>query len=336
MKTNIIVLVLVAFLLIPAIDAQTEKTGTTAAQVLKLNVGPRGIGMGGAFAASANDVSALYWNPAGIAGLSGNEAAFSHAALYADIRHDFAGFTTGIQDFGTVGAFVNVLSMNEMKVRTIEIPQGTGENFSAGALVMGLSFARNLTDHFSIGFNAKYVSEYIYNMRANGFAIDVGTLYSIPVMNELRIAANIANFGSKMRLEGRDVIVITPSGAGGDNLINSYQELDQFSLPLIFRFGLAADVVKETDHTVTAEIDAVHPNDHTEYINLGAEYAWNKTVYLRAGYNSLFEKDTEKGITCGFGIDYRVMEMVSVKIDYAYQYYGRLKNIQYFSIGAKF
>jgi len=319
-----------------AVDAQTLKTGTTAGQVLKINVGPRAIGMGGAFTASSGDISSLYWNPGGIASLTGSEAAFFHANLYADIKHDFAAFTTNLQDIGNVGVFVNVLSMDEMKVRTIEKPEGTGELFNAGALVVGLSYARNLTHNFSIGFNAKYINEYIYNMSATGFALDIGTLYRIPVLNELRIAASISNFGTKMRLEGRDVLVITPSGAADGNLLNSNMELDQFDLPLVFRFGLATDIIKMEDHVLSLGIDAIHPNDHTEYINTGLEYAWNDLLFLRGGYNSLFEEDSEKGFTFGFGINYKIGSFLGLKFDYAYQAFGRLNNIQYLSVGVKF
>lgn len=319
-----------------AANGQTLKTGTTAGQVLKINVGPRGIAMGGAFTAASKDISSMYWNPGGIAGLTGNEAAFYHADLYADVKHDYAAFAANLPDIGNVGVFVNVLSMDEMKVRTIEHPEGTGELFNAGALVVGLSYARNLTNNFSIGFNAKYISENIYNMSATGFALDIGTLYRIPVLNELRIAASISNFGTKMRLEGRDVLVIKPSGAGQGNLLNSNLELDQFDLPLVFRFGLASDIIKTEDHVVSLEVDAVHPNDHTEYINTGMEYAWNDLLFIRGGYNSLFEEGSEKGLTFGFGLNYKIGSYLGIKLDYAYQAFGRLTNIQYFSIGVKF
>ena len=58
MKTfkNIFYLTVAAALIFTA-NAQTTKTGTTSAQILKLNVGPRAIGMGGAFTAVANDIT---------------------------------------------------------------------------------------------------------------------------------------------------------------------------------------------------------------------------------------------------------------------------------------
>jgi hypothetical protein len=316
--------------------AQTSKTGTTAAQVLKFNVGPRAIGMGGAFTAIADDISALYWNPGGTANITSNEAFFNHTNLYSDIAHDFAAFVTNLSDLGSVGAFVSVLSMDDMKVRTIENPEGTGEIFSFSSIVIGINYSKYLTNNFSIGFNAKYIAEKLWHMNASSFAIDIGTIYKIPILNELRIASSISNFGTKMQLSGRDVTVIYNSGAGGSNLINSNIELDQFDLPLIFRFGLSADIIKSSSNRLTIGIDAIHPNDNSESMNYGLEYSWNETAYLRAGYNSMFETDSEKGLTFGFGLNYRLFESVKAKFDYAYQDFGRLKSVHYFSVGLVF
>jgi opacity protein-like surface antigen len=319
-----------------AADAQTLKTGTTAAQVLKINVGPRAIGMGGAFTAVANDITSLYWNPSGSANIESNEVFFNHTLLYLDIKHDYAAIASNLNGFGTVGAFVSVLSTEDMLVRTVEQPEGTGEYFNYGAIVIGLNYSRFLTENFSIGFNAKYISESIWHMNATGFAVDIGTLYKIPVLNELRIAASVSNFGTKMQMSGRDATENYPAGAGGGNLINANLEMDKFDLPLLFRFGLSADVIKESASRLTLDVDAIHPNDHTEYLNSGMEFAWNELIFLRAGYNSLFERDSEKGLTLGFGLNYRIIDLVKVKLDYAYQDFGRLKDVHYISVGLDF
>lgn len=336
MKNIIQYLILVLILITSTTIAQTQKTGTTAAQVLKFNVGPRAIGMGGAFTAVSDDITAMYWNPGGTANIQMNEAFFNHTSLYADIRHDFAAIASHLSDFGTIGAFVSVLSMDEMMVRTVEMPEGTGEFFNAGAIVIGLNYSRFLTENFAIGGNFKYINESIWNMSATGFGIDIGTMYKLPVLNELRIAASISNFGTKMQLAGRDITQVVPSGAGGQNFVNTNIELDHFDLPLLFRFGLSTDVIKDGTSKLVVAVDAIHPNDHTEYINAGAEYSWNEVLYLRAGYNSLFEQDTEKGLTLGFGVHYRIIDMVKVKLDYAYQDFGRLKDVHYFSVGVNF
>lgn len=328
--------VLVVLFYILNVYPQTSKTGTTATQALKLNVGPRAIGMGGAFTAVADDITSMYWNPSGTANIVSNEAFFNHTSLFADIKYDYAAFSSNLAEFGTVGAFVSVLSMDEMLVRTIENPEGTGELFDYNTLVIGLNYSRFLTENFAIGFNVKYITENLWHMNATGVAVDIGTLYKIPVINELRIAASISNFGTKMQLSGRDITTIVPSGSSGSNLINSNLELDEFDLPLIFRFGLSADVIKENTSRLTLAVDAIHPNDNTESLNSGLEYAWNEIVHIRAGYNSAFEKDTEKGLTLGFGLNYRIIDLVKVKLDYAYQDFGRLKDVHYFSVGINF
>lgn len=318
------------------IGAQTNKSGTTAAQFLKIGVGPRAIGMGGAFTAVADDINSLYWNPAGLSRMYSREAYFNHVDWITDVGLDYAGFGMDISGVGTLGAFVSVLSMEDMLVRTLERPEGTGEYFSAGALMIGISYARNLTEEFSIGINAKYINEYIWNESASAIAFDVGTLYTIPFLNKFSLGASISNFGPKMQLEGRDILVITHTGSGDANIINTLLQLDKFELPLLFRFGVAVDVLQTPDYRLTAAVDAVHPNDNNEYVNAGFEYTWNDIFSVRGGYKSLFENEGEQGLTLGFGLNYRIIGSVKVKVDYAYQDFGRLKNVQYFSIGVRF
>jgi len=319
-----------------ALSQNLTKTGTTAAPFLKIGVGARAIGMGGAFTATADDITAIYWNPGGLANIYANEATFNHVRWFADVNYDFAAFSTHITDFGTLGAFVSIESMDDMLVRTEDRPEGTGELFNAGAMAIGLSYARNLTDHFSIGFNAKYVREYIWNMSATGIALDIGTVYRIPILNELRLAASICNFGTKMKLQGRDNLMIAQIGGGEGNLINTDIQLDEYDLPLLFRVGVAADVMKTDENRITAAVDAVHPNDNTEYLNVGMEYGWNEMVFLRGGWKSLFERDTEQRFTAGIGLQYRILQSFAVKLDYAYQDWGRLANVHYLSLGVKF
>ena len=335
-KISIITALLIILQLNAQIGSSLNKTGTTSAQFLKIGVGPRAIGMGGAFTASANDISSIYWNPAGLARIHGSEAYFNHVDWILDVKMQHAGYAMDAGDLGTIGAFISVLSMDEMPVRTLQRPEGTGELFSAGAMTIGVSYARNLTEEFSIGFNAKYIREHIWNESANTFAIDVGTQYVIPFLNEFRLGASISNFGPKMRMDGRDIIQTTTVGSGEGNLINTTIQLDEFDLPLLFRIGVAVDAIKTAESRLTIAADAIHPNDNSEYVNTGIEYTWNETFFLRGGFKSLFEAEGEQGFTIGAGINYRLLDAIKVKIDYAYQDFGRLKNVQYISLGLKF
>ena len=161
-------------------------------------------------------------------------------------------------------------------------------------------------------------------------------LYTIPLLNEFRIGASISNFGSKMKMDGRDILLIKKVGAGEGNIINTDIQLDEFDLPLIFRIGVGVDVIKDANQRLTAAVDAIHPNDNSESVNTGFEYAWNEMFFARAGYKSLFEEKGEQGLTLGLGINYRIIESVKIMLDYAYQDFGRLKNVQYISLGIRF
>lgn len=330
------VIILMTLHIYPQTGSSLNKTGTTSAQFLKIGVGPRAIAMGGAYTALANDISSSYWNPAGLARIGAREAYFNHVDWILDVKMDHAAFAMDAGDFGTLGGFVSVMSMGDMPVRTLQKPEGTGELFSAGAIAVGISFARNLTDEFSIGFNAKYIREYIWNESAKSIAIDVGTQYVIPFLNEFRLGASISNFGMKMRMEGRDIIQTTTIGSGEGNLINTNLELDEFDLPLLFRIGVAVDALKTSENRLTVAADAIHPNDNSEYVNVGAEYTWSEIFFIRGGFKSLLEQDGEQGFTFGAGINYRVFDEFKLKFDYAYQDFGRLKNVQYISLGVRF
>ncbi len=332
----IFIMIFVSGTSLAQLGAEMNRSGTTAAQFLKIGVGSRAIGMGGAYTATADDINSLYWNPAGLASIYSREAYFNHVDWISDVKLDYAGFGIEIPSFGTLGAFVSLLSMGSMEVRTTAQPEGTGEMFNAGSLLIGVSYARNLTEEFSIGFNAKYINEYIWHESATSFAFDIGTLYKISFLNEFRIGASISNFGPKMQLAGRDITQITQTGAGDGNIINTDLQLDQFELPLLFRIGIAVDAVKTSESRLTLAVDAVHPNDNSEYVNTGLEYTWNEMFSIRGGYKSLFEKEGEQGLTLGVGLNYRLVESIKLIIDYAYQDFGRLKNVQYFSVGVRF
>lgn len=329
-------LLVVSLQVLTAQQASITKTGTTAAPFLKISIGARSIGMGGAFTAVANDLSAIYWNPSGLARLTTNEAVFNHVDWIADIKFDMAAASIVIDDVGTIAASFSTLSLGEMEVTTPSSPEGTGEKFTAGATLINLSYAKSLSNKFSIGFNVKYISESIWNMRAQTIAIDFGTLYTADVLNGVNIGASMSNFGSKMRLEGRDNLVLIKTGAGGQNIINGAYELDSYDLPLIFRVGISTDAMQSDNNRLTFAVDAIHPNDNTEYVNTGIEYSWANIVAIRAGWKSAFERGGEQGLTLGTGIHYTLSAPVDFMLDYAFQDFGRLKEVHYFSFGLRF
>jgi opacity protein-like surface antigen len=314
----------------------TSKVGTTAAQFLKIGVGARAIGMGGAQVAATGDISSIYWNPGALSRLTGNsEIMFNHVNWLADISYDVAAGVLPLGELGTFGLSIVSLSVPEDIVRTVDHPEGDGRRWDASSLAVGVSYARNLTDRFSIGFNAKYIRESVWSESASGFAIDVGTLY-ISEIKGLTLGASISNFGTTMQLAGRDLYFNNdPNGniGSGPNNIPSENRAESFDLPLTFRIGVALDIVQTEDIRLTGAIDATHPNDNTEYVNSGVEAAWREIIFGRIGYKSLFLRDSEEGLTWGIGVHYGIVNVATIKLDYGFADYGRLKNVQYFTLG---
>jgi len=314
---------------------QVTKVGTTSARFLAIDIGARAVGMGGAYTTIAGDPSAIYWNPAGLAGFQGGQVFFNHARWLADISLDFAAVAIPLQKWGTLGFAGTFLTMDEMDVTTVSQPMGTGEKFGAGSYAFALSYANRLTDRFSIGGNIKFIHENIYHSNANGMAFDIGTLFQSPFMGII-IGASISNYGTKMQMSGRDMLIqsdVNPQISGNNENINAHLQTDAYDLPLLFRLGVGVDLLKgASKNNLILAVDAIHPNDDTESLNAGMEYSFNRMAFLRAGYKALFAKDSEMGLSFGAGVRFKIAGSSDLRVDYAYQDFGVLKNIQMFTL----
>ena len=317
-----------------------SKSGTTAATFLEIGVGAQAVGMGGAYVSVANSATALHWNPAGIASLPGMTIDAVHTNWIADTRFDFAGAVLPMGSAGTLGFSLTSLSMGDMKVRTVEMPEGTGEYFSAGDLAAGISYARQLTERFAIGFTAKYIQQTIWHESASAFAVDLGTTFKTDLFGGMTIGASLSNFGTSMRMAGRDTrnfIRLDPSKQGSTDQIPTNIELDSWDLPLLFQFGVSTRVFDNNQYRWTIAVDALHPNDNYESLNIGTEFAYSDYLFLRAGYQSLFLDQAEGGISFGLGLTSGdVFGNTRVAIDYAYQDMGRLQGVHVFTLGLRF
>jgi hypothetical protein len=314
-----------------------SRAGTTAAPFLKIGVGGRILGMGEAGVTVADDATAFYWNPAGLAKIGRSQILLNHFEWIADIRFDVAAASFLLPGIGTVGASVTNWGTADFERTTLTYQDGTGEMVSVGSTAFGLSFARSLTDRFAIGFNAKYVTESFWHCRADGFAIDVGVLFTTQIRN-LKLGMTISNFGTPLQLSGRDLLVqhdIDVASEGNNSNVNAYLATDSYSLPIFFRFGASIDVAKDLiglkRHNLILAVDAVHPNDNKEYINVGAEYRGFNFLALRAGYRQLFLRDREGGLTFGFGLRQGLGGCV-LNLDYAALDFGRLDTVHKFSL----
>jgi hypothetical protein len=336
---SIFLIILIPFYLMGQ-NTNVSKVATTSATFLEIPVGAVAVGMGGAFVSLANDASALYWNVGGISTIGKYDFQLASMEWIGDTRFNFAGLVLPLGEFGTLGLSFTSLSMDDMVVRTVEKPEGTGEFFSAGNISFGLSYARNLTDRFSLGFTFKYIQEKIWHMTAQGFAIDAGTLFRTDILGGMVIGASISNFGTAMKLEGRDTryfIRVDENKEGSNDRIPTNIELDSWDLPLIFRLGLSTNAIQNDTYRFTATLDAIHPNNDYESLNIGGEFAFMEFLMIRGGYNALFLADGEGGLSLGVGVNSTLLFSDTIfQFDYAFRDFGRLQNVHMFSIEFKF
>jgi hypothetical protein len=320
-------------LVLTIIISAQSKVGTTAANFLTIPEGSRAAGMGGAFVAVANDVTAAYWNPGGLSRLSGNEFSVTHAKWLVGTNLNWLGFVYKIDDDNAVAVSVNQLDYGTEDITTALEPMGTGEQWDAQDISVGLSYARNLTDRFSIGGTFKYIQQKIWMESASSYALDLGLLFKTQY-DGLRIGMNIANFGTEMKLDGENLLVavdVDQSHTGNNETIASALKTDSWPLPLMFTVGLALDPVTTENWNWTIATDAVYPNNQTTYLNLGTELMWNKILSLRVGYNSLFKEDAEQNLTAGIGVQYDLGGFTT-RFDYSYMKFGVFSQISRFAL----
>lgn len=323
-------------------EAQTiSRVGTTAAPFLKIGVGGRALGMGEAVTTISNDITALYWNPAGLAQLTTSQAGISHYSYIADLTYDFGAVAVPVPEVGTFGLFFSYLNSPDIERTTIQSPNGTGEKVQSGFWAVGFGYARELTDRFSMGANIKFIRESIWHSQADGYALDIGLNY-ITQFKNIKIGMMISNFGSTMKMDGRDMQIqhdISTGYAGNNENINGHLDADEFPLPLQFKMGLSADLTKDfmdmPDYNWIVAVDAVHPNDNDEYLNLGTEFGLYERFFLRTGYRKLFLKDALGGFSFGGGAKVDVMGF-NLAIDYANVDFGRLDHQNKFSFTLSF
>jgi len=321
-----------------ALNAQSvSRVGTTAAPFLKIGVGGRSLGMGEAYVTRAEDVTGLFWNPAGLANIDKKQIVFNHFDYIADLSFVFGGVAIPVPGIGSFGFSFAYLGMPEIERTTVQFPDGNGEKVAANSFAAGLSYARSLTDRFSVGGSIKYIKENIWHCHSSAVAFDIGVLYHTMFKN-LTIGMSISNFGTDLKLAGRDLLIqhdISEQIAGNNQNINARLDTDSFPLPILFRVGISSNLAKDflamENYDFVIAVDAVHPNDNREYLNLGTEIRLYDLIALRTGYRQLFLDNREGGLTFGFGLTLNIMNS-EVALDYANVDFGRLDRSNKFSL----
>ena len=300
----------------------------STALFLMIEPGARPAGMGNAFAGLADDATALFYNPSGLAFLKGSEVTLMHVnwlpQFGLDMFYEFGAFRRYVEGLGTFGVDITFLNLGE-QVWT----DGTGQQlgtFNSWEGAISASFATLLKDNWSVGLKLRYIHSAlasgvnIEQAKGSGvgsvFAFGVSTLYKPAFLPALSMGANLDNMGPKL----------------------AYIDVRQADpIPTHLRVGLAYKLVNSKYNRLTLTADAMKllvtryktdiPEKQSDpfYVALykswyndglsqelekiekgfGAEYVYDNLIAIRAGYYS-DEVGKRKFATFGAGIQYHL------------------------------
>lgn len=296
--------VVVVMVLVSSVGFAKEK-GETGAAFLKIGAGARATALGEAYVGLADDVSACYWNPAGLTQLQEKQASFMYLSPMGevdDLSYSHLGLSVPHSDKGVFGASISYYGYGEMDkvVDSSGTPQGTWKAYD---LSLVCSWAKQVKANLACGTSLKMVAGKIDDSTARSFAVDLAALFQTNYPG-LSLGAVITNLGTKMKYRNE--------GA---------------PLPMALKLGAA---YRCEQAPVILVCDATLPNDNDAYFSLGGEYTIKEMFALRAGYKS-GPQDEGSGLTAGFGLKY-----LNYGLDYAYQPYDDLGDSHYVSLKARF
>lgn len=313
-----------------------SRVGTTAAPFLTMGVGAKGAALGHANTVNTTGAEALFWNPANIAlpneGGSNNSAYLNYNKLFVDVNAYASGLVFQMSPGKSFGIGINFVDYGRMDIRTVVEQEGTGTTFGAHDLSIGLTYAQNLTQSFYFGGTAKFVQQKIYDMTAETFAFDFGFTLLTEYLNGMRLGASISNFGGSMQMQGINseyLIDVDETSEGNNESVPGRIYMDEWDLPLSFKFGVNVPVVKKDYFEWTLLADAHQTNDNDLNVDTGSQISYlSNTIkfHARAGYKDLFLGDkVDSHLTYGAGFTLKTASNLAFGFDIAqvpFEYLG--------------
>lgn len=293
--------------------------GTSGASFLKLGAGARAGAMADANTALADDVYALYYNPAGLSQLPGPQIAGAHTALFGGMSYEvfqfaypFAhmkeeGFSRHVLGFG-----VYYLAVDDLERRVSDTTDGLGK-FGASDASYAASYAFALDRRLSLGTSVKLISQDLDTYHASAFGADAGALYRLNPEGDrpMAVAATVRNLGSR------------PGFAKGD----------KDPLPLAFTGAVSGHVIKDR---LKLDVEMTKYRDQDAFVAFGGEFVQpfqeHMSAAVRAGFTSA-RRDGEglNGLTLGAGVGFQ-----KASFDFAWLPFGTLGNSFRYSLLVKF
>jgi hypothetical protein len=340
--------------------AQSDNTGygTTAGEFMLLGAGARGTALGSAFAAMADDETALYYNPAGAAAMSRPGVSIGTYDYVAETRYTWGGivfpFSEGAR---AIGLQLGTFGFGDQKVFTVDDPDGLATGtYSVRETFIGLSLAQNFSDRFSAGITAKGIFDNLGQATGQAFAVDFGANFHASLSGHpIRLGFTLQNLGTNLSYSGDALNIDVPRDTpGGVTTLPQPGQLRTkgFNLPTVFRVGLAYDLLGGQSSRLTLLSDFNQMSSNRAGFSAGGEWALNQLggspfgVALRGSYTyapannfdltnplsdtALNDEENLQGLGLGGGLSYS-RNNFNLGVDYAYRHMGILGATNFFS-----
>ena len=298
------------------------KLAQTGFNFLSLSSDARSIGMGGAVNSLSGFSGAMASNPASMAEMpSFLNATFDINRWIADINYLSASviLSPASGDYGSIGLSVQSVDYGNVEGTMVDgnNPNGYFEtgNIAPTALSVGLGYSKMINKQFGVGARIKYANQSLGEStfmndqgdvttkknKANVIAFDFGTIYKTGIRS-IVFGMSVTNFSGEIKYEQ-----------------------EAFQLPLLFSFGISANLFDLIDHPISNQefliaVDWTHPRSHPEQLKIGAEYTFMKLLSLRGGYVS---GNDENSFVYGVGVS-----SFGFGVDYSYTPFGVFGNVQ--------
>lgn len=284
--------------------AYSEGAGTIGGTILGMAVGARAVAMGEAYTAVSDDVSSLYWNPAGLAIMNQGQTSFMYNQWVRDLTFQNASVAVPFE-YGGMGASLSYLSYGDIDGFDDDGNPTSSVEANSGVATLGAGL---FGDWWALGLSVKGVQETLADEKATGVAGDAGITVvaprEVPGGGSLRAAATVRNFGSGMKF---------------------LQERDPF--PMEWRIGTA--LVQSMSRRLNVSLDYGKRRDEKGAFYTGVEYWIHRFVALRTGFSG--RGDESGGLRAGIGLKMRIFSM-----DYAYSSYGDLGMVHRYEMSLRF
>ena len=282
-------------------EAGQKRLGRSALHVLKVDQGVRMSGMGGAFVAIANDIEAIYVNPAGLTHIEDSAFTLSYSKWLVDSKFYSAAFAKNTGN-GTLGVSVVAFALPDMEETTIFQPRGTGRMLDSGDFSVALVYARKMTDKLSVGLRGRWTQETLDTDHLTALDFNLGT-YLYTGFGSLRVAMTLGNLGKDLQV--REVT---------------------YRLPATFSVAAAMEAFgsqgEQTYLTLTAE--NYYATDYAApQFRIGGELWFHNSLAIRGGYKFNFDVET---YSLGMGLKISPTQGRDLRADFSYTNFGNAFN----------